>query len=38
MRFWVIKKVMVIGCCGSGKSTFSKKMHEKTGITVYHLK
>ena len=32
-----MKRVMVIGCPGSGKSTFSKTLHEKTGIPLYHL-
>lgn len=32
-----MKKVIVIGCPGSGKSTFSKALHHKTGIPLYHL-
>lgn len=28
---------MVIGCPGSGKSTFSRTLHDKTGIPLYHL-
>ena len=28
---------MVIGCPGSGKSTFSRKLHEMTGIPLFHL-
>ena len=32
-----MKKIIVIGCPGSGKSTFSKKLSEKTGITRYSL-
>lgn len=32
-----MKKVIVIGCPGSGKSTFSRALHNKTGITLYHL-
>lgn len=32
-----MKKIMVIGCPGSGKSTFSKALHKKTGIPVFHL-
>jgi adenylate kinase family enzyme len=31
------KKIMVIGSPGSGKSTFSKKLAEKTGIPLIHL-
>lgn len=32
-----MKKIMIIGCPGSGKSTFSRALHEKTGIPLYHL-
>ena len=32
-----MKKIMVIGCPGSGKSTFSRKLHEMTGIPLFHL-
>ena len=32
-----MKKVIVIGCPGSGKSTFSRRLAEKTNIPVYHL-
>ncbi len=32
-----MKKIIVIGCPGSGKSTFAKKLHEKTSIPLYHL-
>lgn len=32
-----MKKVIVIGCPGSGKSTFSKSLHKITGIPLYHL-
>ncbi|MFM1538219.1 P-loop NTPase family protein [Helcococcus bovis] len=32
-----MKKVIVIGCPGSGKSTFSRKLHEITQIPLYHL-
>ncbi len=28
---------MVIGCPGSGKSTFSRALHEITGIPLFHL-
>ncbi len=30
-------KIIVIGCPGSGKSTFSIKLAEKTGLPLYHL-
>jgi len=32
-----MKKVIVIGCPGSGKSTFSKKLHKITHIPLFHL-
>ena len=32
-----MKKIMVIGCPGSGKSTFSQKLHKITGIPLFHL-
>ena len=32
-----MKKIIVIGCPGSGKSTFSRALHKKTGIPLYHL-
>lgn len=32
-----MKKVMVIGCPGSGKSTFSRALHQRTGIPLFHL-
>ena len=32
-----MKKVIVIGCPGSGKSTFSRALHQKTGIPLFHL-
>ena len=32
-----MKRVLVIGCCGSGKSTFSKKLSEKLNIETIHL-
>ncbi len=28
---------MVIGCPGSGKSTFSRALHKITGIPLFHL-
>ena len=30
-------RVIVIGCPGSGKSTFSRRLHEITQIPLYHL-
>ena len=32
-----MKKVIVIGCPGSGKSTFSRALHNKIGIPLYYL-
>ncbi len=32
-----MKKVIVIGCPGSGKSSFSRALHKKTGIPLHHL-
>ena len=32
-----MKRVMVIGCPGSGKSTFSRALHSKTGLPLFYL-
>lgn len=32
-----MEKVIVIGCPGSGKTTFSGKLHEATGLPLFHL-
>ena len=32
-----MKKIIVIGCPGSGKSTLSRALHNKTGKPLYHL-
>lgn len=32
-----MKKVIVIGCPGSGKSTFSRALAQLTGLPLYHL-
>ncbi|MBD5492577.1 MAG: hypothetical protein HDR16_10845 [Lachnospiraceae bacterium] len=32
-----MQKAIVIGCLGSGKSTFSKESHNATGLPLYHL-
>ena len=32
-----MKKIIVIGCPDSGKSTFSRALHHKMGIPLYHL-
>ena len=31
------QKIIVLGCSGSGKSTFSKKLHDVTGLPLIHL-
>lgn len=32
-----MKKIIVIGCPGSGKSTFSVKLRKRTGFPLFHL-
>ena len=32
-----MKKIIVIGCPGSGKTTFAEKLHRATGLPLYHL-
>ena len=32
-----MKKVIVIGCSGAGKSFFAKKLRDVTGLALYHL-
>ena len=32
-----MKKIIVIGCPGSGKTTFSEKLNRLTGIHLFHL-
>ncbi len=32
-----MKKIIVIGCPGSGKSTFSRALHKMTGVPLFHL-
>lgn len=32
-----MKKIIVIGCPGSGKTTFALKLSEKTGLSLFHL-
>ena len=32
-----MKRVIVIGCPGSGKSTFARALHDKTGLPLHHL-
>ena len=32
-----MKRAIVLGCSGSGKSTFSIQLHNLTGLPLYHL-
>ena len=32
-----MQKIIIIGCPGSGKSTFARALHQKTGIPLFHL-
>ena len=32
-----MKRIIVIGCPGSGKSTLSRELHNKTALPLYHL-
>ena len=32
-----LKKILVIGCCGAGKSTFSKKLQSILNLEIIHL-
>lgn len=32
-----LRRVVVIGCPGSGKSTFARRLHTLTGLPLYHL-
>ena len=32
-----MKKVIIIGCPGSGKSTFARKLKDKTGLPLYYI-
>ena len=32
-----MKKIIVIGCPGSGKSRFSRELHKRIGVPLYHL-
>ena len=32
-----MRKVIIIGCPGSGKSTFARGLSEKTGLPIHHL-
>ena len=30
-------RIIILGCAGSGKSTFAKRLHEYTGLPLIHL-
>ena len=32
-----IKKIIIIGCSGAGKSTFARKLRDITGLPLYYL-
>ena len=32
-----MKKILMLGCCGAGKSTFSKKLHSILKLPLIHL-
>lgn len=32
-----MKQILILGCCGAGKSTFARALHKKTGLEVIHL-
>ena len=31
------KKILIIGCCGAGKSHFARELAQNTGLPLYHL-
>ncbi|MBO4278741.1 MAG: hypothetical protein J5891_02910 [Spirochaetales bacterium] len=37
MAFEEMKRIIVIGCPGAGKSTFARKLRDKTGLPLYYL-
>lgn len=32
-----MKRILIVGSCGAGKSTFARKLHERTGLELVHL-
>ena len=37
MDFEKMKRIIVIGCPGAGKSTFARRLRDKTGLPLYYL-
>ena len=37
LRFCKMKKILIVGCCGAGKSTLTAALSEKTGLPTVHL-
>lgn len=33
----IVNRIMIIGCCGSGKSTLSHRIRQVTNLPLYHL-
>ena len=32
-----MNRILILGCCGAGKSTFARALHKKSGLEVIHL-
>ena len=32
-----MKRILILGCCGAGKSTFARALSEITGVDIIHL-
>lgn len=32
-----MNRILILGSCGAGKSTFARKLHQKTGLPLVHL-
>ena len=37
MDIGIGNRIIIVGCCGSGKSTFARKLYECTRIPLFHL-
>jgi adenylate kinase family enzyme len=33
----LVKRIMIVGCAGAGKSTLARRLSEKTGLPVFHI-